>query len=81
MSGRDNPPAFPRDERYLGHNGMDLRDWFAGQELPPSLTASLAAADAKGLNLSIAAKAAAGMAYQVADALLAARQQEQSHEA
>lgn len=28
-----NPPAFPRDERYLGHNGMTLRDYFAGQVL------------------------------------------------
>ena len=26
-------PAFPRDHRYQGHNGMSLRDYFAGQAL------------------------------------------------
>lgn len=25
----ENPPAFPRDHRHLGHNGMSLRDWLA----------------------------------------------------
>lgn len=33
MSSVENPPAFPRDHRHLGHNGMTLRDWFAGQAL------------------------------------------------
>lgn len=28
-----NPPAFPRNHRHNGHNGMSLRDWFAGQAL------------------------------------------------
>ena len=31
---RNDEPAFPRDERYMGHNGMTLRDYFAGQALP-----------------------------------------------
>jgi hypothetical protein len=33
MSDIENPPAFPRDHRHIGHNGMTLRDWFAGQAL------------------------------------------------
>lgn len=33
---KDGGPAFPRDERFLGHNGMSLRDWFAAHapEMP-----------------------------------------------
>jgi len=27
----ESPPAFPRDHRHLGHNGMTLRDYFAGK--------------------------------------------------
>lgn len=30
----DGGPAFPRDHRSDGHNGMSLRDYFAGQALP-----------------------------------------------
>jgi len=29
VSDIENPPAFPRDHRHLGHNGMTLRDYFA----------------------------------------------------
>lgn len=35
-----NPPAFPRDHRHVGHNGMSLRDWFAGQALAGYCAAS-----------------------------------------
>ena len=28
-----NPPAFPRDHAQDGHNGMDLRDYFAAKAL------------------------------------------------
>ena len=44
-----NPPAFPRDHAQDGHNGMDLRDYFAarimatflhGAVLPPGFDAS-----------------------------------------
>ena len=28
-----NEPAFPRDHAHDGHNGMSLRDYFAGQAL------------------------------------------------
>ncbi len=27
----DGGPAFPRDERHIGHNGMPLRDYFAAK--------------------------------------------------
>ena len=33
MSEIENPPAFPRSYAADGHNGMSLRDWFAGQAL------------------------------------------------
>jgi len=36
MSDAQRPPdipAFPRDERFSGHNGMSLRQWYAGQAL------------------------------------------------
>jgi len=29
----DGGPAFPRDERYAGHNGMTLRDYFAAKAM------------------------------------------------
>ena len=28
-----NEPAFPRDHRHDGHNGMDLRDYFAAKAM------------------------------------------------
>lgn len=68
MSAVDNPPAFPRDERYLGHNGMTLRDYFAGQALPV-VTALL------GRDVGTADMLARD-AYTIADAMLAARQEQ-----
>ena len=29
----ENPPAYPRNYNADGHNGMSLRDWFAGQAM------------------------------------------------
>lgn len=31
-----NPPAFPRDHRHFGHNGLTMRDWFATHAPEPS---------------------------------------------
>jgi hypothetical protein len=59
----ENPPAFPRDHRYSGHNGMSLRDWFAGQAL-----CGLLASEMDADNVTFARGA-----YNIADAMLAAR--------
>jgi len=58
----ENPPAFPRDERYLGHNGMSLRDWFAGQ----ALVGFMAGTAFPSLPSEVRAKAC----YSLADAML-----------
>ena len=33
-------PAFPRDHRHTGHNGITMRDYFAAKALPFELTES-----------------------------------------
>lgn len=64
-------PAFPRDHRHDGHNGMTLRDYFAGQALVGILAGGFADTiphdDVDGGNQ------AAAFAYQYADAMLAER--------
>lgn len=66
----ESPPAFPRDHRHLGHNGMTLRDYFAGQALPSvmHLCARNTLASAESITQSFARKA-----YEIADAMLAER--------
>ena len=60
-------PAFPFTERnadgsyYHGHGGMTLRDWFAGQAL-------------MGLVNQYHPDGAAKLAYEYADAMIAARE-------
>ena len=63
----NNPPAFPRDHRYLGHNGMTLRDYFAGQ----ALAGFAAAPDFVDPKPDVMAHES----YRYADAMLAARSQ------
>jgi hypothetical protein len=68
----DNPHAFPRDRRYFGHNGMTLRDWFAGQ----ALAGIMARMEQSGFELGIENgdwTCPAGDAYDVAEAMLAER--------
>ena len=62
----DNPPAFPiRDlNDHPGPFGMTLRDWFAGQVI--ASVKSWHPADKHG-------KSAAVIAYEIADAMIAAR--------
>lgn len=63
----ENPPAFPRDHRHNGHNGMTLRDWFAGQAVEQCMRNALNADDGWD------ADNVAYHAYLLADAMLAAR--------
>ncbi|MNK80830.1 hypothetical protein D3C87_1005610 [compost metagenome] len=67
----DGGPAFPRDHRHLGHNGMTLRDYFAAKAMHGWLSSygpgdkhPVAAGDADSV---------ARRAYAMADAMLAAR--------
>ena len=60
----DNPMAFPQSNQLYG--GMTLRDYFAGQALAALVADQLARADEELDILAVSA-------YEVADALLAAR--------
>jgi len=62
---KDNPPAFPRDHRSDGHNGMTLRDYFAAK----AMQALLHNASYESDSWHMEAKAA----YAIADAMLAER--------
>ena len=63
-------PAFPRDHRHDGHNGMTIRDYFAAKALQGMLTAYPCAA----LGVDMDFDALAGDSYTAADAMLKARQ-------
>jgi hypothetical protein len=59
-------PAFPRDHAHEGHNGMDLRDYFAAKAMQTLLlNDSYDFSDRKVI---------AETAYAYADAMLEARQ-------
>ncbi len=68
-----NPPAFPRDHRHIGHNGMSLRDWFAGQAMAAIISKTPSERIAK--SDAVEAEIALG-AYTYADAMLATRQEQ-----
>lgn len=55
-----NPSAFPRTYSHDGHNGLTMRDWFAGQVLPT-------------FSAVMNPESAARHAYAHADAMLDAR--------
>lgn len=65
---KDNPPAFPRSYVADGHNGMSLRDWFAGQAL-----VGLCQADMSEEEFTVGPDLLARTAYRMADAMIAAR--------
>lgn len=65
-----NPPAFPRDHAQDGHNGMDLRDYFAAKSLQGCLANP--GCDYTPMTASAQAQAVAD-AYGLADAMLKAR--------
>lgn len=60
----DGGPAFQRNYDAGGHNGLSLRDWFAGQAIAWAGMKEWASYDEKH---------AAERAYRLADAMLAAR--------
>ena len=76
-----NPPAFPRSYQADGHNGMSLRDWFAGQAPVTLFDAAVAcgwsaidAADMPRDDYRATLWAVMTlMRYEYADAMLAAR--------
>lgn len=63
-----NADGRPHYETHLGHEGMSLRDWYAGQALPGVLVARAVAAIADTSQGSIAAEC-----FEIAAAMLAAR--------
>lgn len=71
----DNPQAFPFQESSYGtaqpEYGMTLRDWFAGQALAGGLARAEMHRPATTQDMT---KALAGVAYDIADAMLAARE-------
>jgi len=78
----ENPLAFPlpgltlsSGVGYPSNPGMTLRDWFAGQALPAIIAATSAGQHQPGVRSSgmTIAQAMAGDAYDLADAMLAAR--------
>lgn len=70
-----NPPAFPSPAgSMMLYPGLTMRDHFAGQALPTYCKIVHAHPDAKGWTNEALNRAAATMAYDMADAMLAARE-------
>lgn len=65
-------PAFPRDHASEGHNGMDLRDYFAAKALPGLIGRSWS--DVNGKIPDDVMDRWAAAAYLTADAMLKARE-------
>lgn len=65
-----NPPAFPRDHAQDGHNGMDLRDYFAAKAMAAHVMRH--PVDAGGTDYPFDATMAE-WAYSQADAMLKER--------
>ena len=71
MSINDGGPAFPVNGPNGDHPGMSLRDWFAGQVLNGVVSAFDQRPDAYFDD-----QRAARLAYQTADAMLKAREEQ-----
>ena len=77
----DGGPAFPRDTKWIldgsvsqsGSKGMSLRDWFAGMALQGLLAGNTGEYSSESY-----ARNSSAHAYQVADAMLAARERKES---
>jgi len=69
-----NPPAFPMgNPEQGGHDGMSLRDWFAGQALPAIIAEIYRVAAIDGPVESGVAGPVSAFSYEIADVLLSAR--------
>jgi len=71
MTDTNNPPAFPREYVSGGHDGMTLRDYFAGQALVGLLAARHI--NPHDYPLKRAAEISAEKSYAFADAMIEAR--------
>jgi hypothetical protein len=78
----DNPPAFPLSHSHVelsgtNHecaNGLSMRDWFAGQALAGVLQMVATGQHELGVTRPTGAAGIAHSAYELADAMLFARQ-------
>jgi hypothetical protein len=76
----ENPPAFPRPDTdhgsygHGGHDGMTLRDYFAGQALGAIIVATSAGQHQPDRDGRDIVDGIAFDAYELADAMLTARQ-------
>jgi hypothetical protein len=70
----DGGPAFPVEPRSMlgGHDGMNLRDWFAGQALA-GMIGNSGLTMSYGENHPESNKVVAAVAYILADAMIAER--------
>lgn len=81
----ENPPAFPRTGKQLGNDrfdepGMTLRDYFAGQALGAIIAATSAGQHQPSRDEWGITDGMAFDAYELADAMLAARQKGQPND-
>lgn len=63
-----NIPAFPRNHEHFGHGGMDLRDYFAAKAMSAYM-------GRPNLPVSVSDEELATACYQMADAMMKARQE------
>ena len=74
MDSNPLQPAFPRDHRHDGHNGMTLRDYFAAQAMQAHIVASFSAlAAAYEKDTDRVNEILAMTAYETADAMIRQR--------
>jgi hypothetical protein len=66
-------PAFPRDHQHDGHNGMDLRDYFAAKAMVAIITMPMSP-DSCPEAYDYQPAGVAKSAYEMADAMLRARE-------
>ena len=77
----DGGAVFPTKGTFHGapyqSDGMSLRDWFAGQALPAIISESMVRLFQQGATSENVATTLADSSYQIADAMLAARNERQ----